>query len=279
MKAFTLPLLPDSEATMSVYLNDRFYDAHEHGSRPMMVVFPGGGYRFTSDREADPIALAYLHAGYQACVVRYSVNSEERADQPLNNQPLREAAAAVRLVREHASEWGVDPDKVVISGFSAGGHLAGSLGTLWNRADYYPEAGEASRPNAMVLSYPVIASGEFRHDGSFVNLTGEGTGPKADRWSLDRLVSKDTCPAFLWHTVADRCVPVENSLLMAAALQKEHIPFSLHLYTHGEHGLSLATDEVDSPMPEVTGWVKLALEWLDSMGLGPVKSTEEWVCR
>lgn len=278
MKMLTLKPLPDSACTMHVYLNDLAYDAVAHDNRPMMVVFPGGGYAFTSDREADPIALTFLQAGYQTCVVRYTVNAEQDATKPLGNQPLRDAAAAVRTAREHAKEWGVNPDKISIIGFSAGGHLAGSLGTLWNRSDYLPEAGEACKPNAMVLSYPVISSGEFRHNGSFANLTGEGTGPVAAKWSLDTLVSADTCPTFLWHTVTDRCVPVENSLLMATALQKEHIAFSLHLYTHGEHGLSLGTDEVDSPMPEVTGWVKLALEWLDTLGLGPCKTTVDWVC-
>ena len=231
--------------------------------RPAVLVFPGGGYEGCSPREAEPIAMKFCAAGYQAFVLNYSVKP---AKYPM---ALEEASMAVCLIREHAGEWAVDPEKIAVCGFSAGGHLAANLATCWNHEELARFKGN-NRPDAAILSYPVITSGKYAHEGSFQNLLEDPADEKMRQYvSLETQVSQDTPPCFLWHTVADNAVPVENSLLFAAELQKNHIPFELHIYPQGHHGLSLVTPEVceecESFYPHVATWMPLAIEWLDHL--------------
>ena len=180
--------------------------------RPSVLVIPGGGYEMTSDREAEPIAMQFLAAGFNAFVLRYSVKPS------VFPVALLEAADAMTMIREHAAEWHVDPDAIAVIGFSAGGHLAASLGVFWKKDFIAQTLGVTSdmvKPNGMILSYPVITSGKFAHTGSFECLLGEDYNDldKRKEQSLEFQVSKDTPTTFLWHTVTDDCVPVENSLL------------------------------------------------------------------
>ena len=267
MQYFEVKPLPGMNAFLQVYLRDQSYEYLSHARRPLIMVFPGGGYTFLADREAEPIALAFLQAGYQACILRYSVREDGMP--PLGNMPLIEAAGAIRFAREHADEWGIDPQKITVCGFSAGGHLAGSIGVHWNHASINPLAGVSCRPDAMLLCYAVISAGGKGHGGSFESLTGwEQTHKENEIWSLEKQVSPETCPAFIWHTVEDDCVPVENALLMAQAMQDNHLPYALHLFTHGGHGMSLGDHEVGRGTPEARDWLPMALKWLDSMNLG-----------
>ncbi len=261
--------LADTGARMDLYLLSKRYEYVNHDRRPMVVIFPGGGYSFLAEREAEPLVLQFNQAGYQACVVWYTVRPT--TDLPaLGNKPLREAACAVRTVREHAEEWGVDPDKIVVCGSSAGGHLAGSLGVFWNDPTMLPEAGPLCRPNGMILCYAVTTAGPKRHGGSIENLTGHAENhPDNEVWSLEKHVTVDTCPAFLWHAVPDDCVPVENALLMAEALQEKKVPFALHIFSKGWHGMSICTGEVGYGEKECRPWMSLALGWLEARGLSP----------
>ena len=253
-----------AQATLTTYVITHEREMDKIVSRPAVVVCPGGGYGFCPSREAEPIARRFLAAGFQAFVLTYSI---KQLPFPAH---LLQAATAVATVREHAAEWDIDPNKIFIIGFSAGAHLAGSLGTLWNR-DYVKNAlgyhnGE-HRPNGMILSYPVITSGEYAHRGSFDNLLldGKDDPEKLLEVSLEKQVSADTVPAFLWHTVTDAAVPVENSLLMATALQQNHIPYEMHLFPEGRHGLSLASFETGGGPEAVTTWPDLVIRWITDL--------------
>ena len=255
------------EAALEITLKSGVYDDWCRNTRPMMVIFPGGGYSFCSDREAETIAAVYLARGFSTCILRYSVRKSD-AEPGLGDRPLLEAAGTVRYVREHAAQWCVDPNKITVIGFSAGGHLAASLGVHWNDHDRLPTAGEAVRPNGMILSYPVITAGAVTHRGSIENLTGvNGFSGKDALYDTARYVSPDTPPAFLWHTWEDELVPVENSLTMAMAMRKAGCSASLHIFPKGEHGLSLSTPEVGGGPEDVRKWVGLSLDWLRTMNL------------
>ena len=175
--------------------------------RPTVIVCPGGAYAFTSDREAEPIAMRFNAIGMNAVVVRYSVAPARFPT------ALLEVATAVKYVREEGVKYGCDPEKVFTIGFSAGGHLAASYGNFWSRP-FVAEAmncpSELLRPNGQILSYPVITSGPFAHHDSIKNLLGEQYELEKANQSLENFVTKDTPPTFVWHTQPDDCVPVSK---------------------------------------------------------------------
>lgn len=231
--------------------------------RPSIIVCPGGGYQHLSDREAEPVALAFAAMGFNAFVVWYRLAPSRHP------APLHDVAAAVAWVRAHAEEHLGDPDAIAVAGFSAGGHAAGSLGVRWHDAALMAEAGltpKEVKPNAIVLCYPVITGGEFAHRGSFVNLTGTEDIAVHEAYSLDALVTPDTPPTFLWHTWEDGAVPVENTFLMASALRRSRVLTEMHVFPHGGHGLALAmpltSTSPDQNIPECAQWPTLAARFL-----------------
>ena len=235
--------------------------------RPAMLVLPGGGYGMLSAREAEPVASAFLAAGYQTFTLYYTV-APGGAGAPLRRRPLADAARALLYLRRHAAELWLDPGRVAVCGFSAGGHLAASAALL--TADVQAELdlqgaetpGDA-QPNAVVLAYPVITAGPFAHKGSIDALAGADEDLRA-RFSLENQVTgaPGTPPFFIWHTVDDQAVPVENSLLLAGALRRADVAFELHLFAHGAHGGSTCTNEVGSPSARNRAWLPLAVDWL-----------------
>lgn len=230
--------------------------------RPAVLVIPGGGYGGFGGGEQECVAMQFASAGYHTFILRYTVVGPN-----LHPQPLLDLSRALCIIREHAAEWRVDADKIAILGFSAGGHLCASYGTLWNR-DFLQLPGmqsEQNKPNAMVLCYPVITSGEFTHEPSMINLIGEHPSDELRQLVSPELqVTEATPPAFIWHTFADSTVPAENALLMASALRKANIPFELHIYPEGPHAMSIGTAEgtIHAPDPHIATWVPLCRDWL-----------------
>ena len=262
------PRYPD--CTLTTYIHDPHAEL-KIATRRAIIVCPGGGYQFLSEREAEPVALQYFAAGLNVFILRYSV--KEKA---LNDAPLIESALAVKHIRENADRYFVDPAYIFITGFSAGGHCAAMCGTLWNhpvvREALGIDRGEApegiNRPTATVLCYPVITANPFAHRGSIDTLCG---GPSEDtdgayHFSVELHVDKTTSPAFIWHTFTDKTVPVENALLYASALTEHKVPFELHIYPEGKHGLALCNEitwsqNPDSIVPHCEDWINLAIKW------------------
>lgn len=232
--------------------------------RPAVVICPGGGYSFVSEREAEPIAAKYLSMGFSCFILNYSVAPARFPT------ALLEAAYLVSYIRQHAKEYGIDENKIGIVGFSAGGHLAASLSVFWNE-DFIAKAlnvkNELVKPNGTVLSYPVITSGKFAHTGSFECLLGEKVADSKlmEKLSLENSVNEHTPPTFIWHTYEDGLVPVQNSLLYANALSNYEIPFEMHIYQRGGHGLSLANEITNDVMPDCQNWIDMSARWLKNI--------------
>lgn len=242
------------------------HDNIELKQRPAVIICPGGGYEYCSVREAEPVALRYAAYGIPAFVLRYSCVNK------LFPTALLELAAAMAYVRSNAEELGVDPEKIMVSGFSAGGHLAASLAVHWNKPFITDTLGGSSdlyKPNGAVLCYPVITSGEKRHDGSIVNIVGaDYPAEMMETVSLEKQVSEATPPVFIWHTADDGLVPVENTLMFTAALAEKKIPFACHIFESGVHGLSLCDDSTagyDGHInPDCARWFGMAVDWIKS---------------
>lgn len=226
-----------------------------------IVVCPGGGYARRAEHEGTPVARWLNGLGIAAFVLDYRVALHRHP------APLRDAQRAIRLVRSGAWGGGMSFARVGILGFSAGGHLAATAGTRYDLGDLEaadPVERASCRPDALVLCYPVITFGEHRHHGSMVNLLGEDAPDELRALlSAETRVTADTPPAFLWHTADDAGVPVENSLLFASALRRHGVPFALHVYPRGRHGLGLAEDD-----PVVGTWTGLCAKWLAGQGFG-----------
>ena len=234
----------------------------EEKVRPAILICPGGGYQRVSEREGECIALQYMAMGYHAFVLTYSVEP--------NIWPcaLLELATSMSLIRKHSKEWQIDSNKIIVQGFSAGGHLAQCLATFWNQPFLYETLGvdkEEIRPNGAVLCYPVITSGEFAHRLSFERLLNGCKEEYKELTSLEKQVGEQNPPTFLWHTYEDQSVPVENSLLLAMSLREKKIPLELHIFPKGEHGLSLATKETGIVLESVQPWMQLVKTWLENL--------------
>lgn len=242
--------------------------------RPAVLVIPGGGYEHVSPREGEPVALRFLARGYSAFVLEYSVTSNRFPVQ------LQEAAMAMCYIRQHATEFELDPGMVTAIGFSAGGHLCGTLGMLYD-APEVAHIGTAAqiRPDALGLCYPVAVSWGATHEGSFINLCGSDEALR-ERLSLDRLARPDMPPVYLWHTRDDDCVPVRNSLLLANAMEAAGVDFAMRLYRHGWHGLSTADAQVypvsvvPGMSPDVPGWLEEMLGFFCEIGI-KIKDMEQ----
>ncbi len=257
-------LRPNSQATLTTYIIENSAEIEVNRLRPAVIICPGGGYEMLSDREAEPIAIKMMSFGFQAFVLHYSIKP---AVYPI---ALTELATAVRLVRQQHEAWHVDPDKIIVAGFSAGGHLAANLGVSWQEpflSELLDGQKEEWKPNGLLLSYPVLSSGKFAHEGSFQSLLADAYVEQKDALSLEHLVSALTPPTFLWHTLEDGLVAAENSLLFAEQLRKYDVPYEMHIFPRGGHGLSLGTKEtanggIHNIEPSVVRWPELFADWV-----------------
>ncbi|MCA8950347.1 MAG: alpha/beta hydrolase [Planctomycetes bacterium] len=241
------------------------YRAPGESPRPAFVVCPGGGYHALAMAHEGRDIAAWLNGiGITAAVLDY----RHRAKGYGHPWPLRDVQRAMRLVRHRAAEWQVDPAKVGVIGFSAGGHLAASVSVHHDGGDADaadPIDRESCRPDFAVLCYPVIAFGQdYTHKGSQKNLLGDDAAPElVAEMSAERQVADDTPPTFLWHTTADTVVPPENSVVYYLALVRHHVPCELHVFETGRHGLGLAPE-----MP-CAAWSQLCQRWLEVRGVLP----------
>lgn len=236
---------------------------------PAVIICPGGGYQHLSVREDEPVARKYLAMGCHVFVLHYSLAPDRF---PV---ALLELAMLMGRIRTNAAAWGIDPRRIIVSGFSAGGHLAACLGVFWNREFLWKRLGlmpDLLRPSGLVLAYPVITSGPACHEGSFEALLGEEKNDPEKRslLSLELQTGSHVPDTFLWHTVTDQSVPVENTILFAEALMKHRVNVELHLFPKGCHGLSLATKETamgeaQYVEPGCQSWICLAEIWMRNL--------------
>jgi len=305
MTVENIPIWPEAtEAYMTTYRMERS-PFHKDRLFPAILIAPGGAYLGTSDREAEQVALAYVAKGYMAFVLRYSCGEKARFP-----RPIIEGFKAIGMIRANAKDWHIDPTKIAICGFSAGGHLCGSLSNLWHRQDLAKQAGykpDEIRPNAAILCYPatalpIVTGGRptdvpenmlqayiekmnippeiqkaiFIKDGMvhydlgkamMDSILGENWTPEdAKAWSCEQLIGDHTPPSFVWTTADDATVPAEDIINYVLALRKAGHMAEFHMFAHGVHGLSLATDiTADNPThvnPEVEPWLDLSVAWL-----------------
>ena len=214
--------------------------------RPGMLVVPGGAYRYASPFEGNLPAMEFYRAGYNVFVLAYTVNHLDELDAPLKMQPLNDISRAVRVIRANSAQCHIDPHKIAVCGFSAGGHLCASLcvhhGDIKDPDPEYD--GILNRPDAAILCYPVITSGKYANRESFRALLGEDPDERElEYMSLEKHVTADTPPCFLWQTATDASVPVENSYLFAGACRKAGVSYAHHVFSDGIHGMSVATPD------------------------------------
>ena len=252
MKTFRLNLWKPGEydyaAAYGFMPNVRaFLHDEDESVRKCMIVVPGGGYCMLAPHEGELVAMEYYRMGLNAFVLTYT--NDITMCVPLKKQPMSDLSRAVRLIRKNAGEYHLDPAKLLICGFSAGGHVCGSLCTHFEDVtDPDPELNAISnRPDAAIFGYPVITSGEYTHVFSMQALLGtEPSEEELEYFSIEKQVKENTPPCFLWQTVEDNLVPVENTYLFAKSLKEKGIPYCQYVYPHGYHGLSTASMELFS---------------------------------
>lgn len=252
---------PEDEPVLFLY---RPAEATANGTA--IVVCPGGGYTHLAiDHEGHQIAEWFNSMGVTAAVLQYRHHGTGHR----HPVPMRDGQRAIRTVRAHADQWNINPNKIGVIGFSAGGHLASTLGTHFDAGR--PDAADqieraSSRPDFMILCYPVISmTAPYTHEGSRENLLGkEPDAELARKMSNEFQVTSQTPPTFLWHTDADDVVPVENSVVFFQAMNRTGVPGELHVFQNGHHGLGLAAN-----VPGTSAWPELCRNWLEVSGLIP----------
>ncbi len=254
----------------SAYLEAYIAEQTEKHIRKALLVIPGGAYfDVCADREGEPIALSFLPYGFNAFVLHYSVKGEKTFP-----AQLIQASMAMKHIKENAEKYGIDEKEIFAVGFSAGGHLAASLGTMWDKKEIYDVIDMPfgdNKPKGIMLIYPVVTGGEeHSHRWSFNNLfnSEHPTEEQLQSASIELNVTVKTCPAFIAHAANDSAVPVENSLLLAMAYSKHKVPFELHIYPRGEHGFALGNKITWSGNAEFLHngqWVEDAVKWCNEL--------------
>jgi len=271
---------------MFLFKNERIYlDENDHDifldvysiddkrlkPRDAMLVIPGGAYsNVCLDREGEKTALAYVARGVNAFVLNYISSPDDVF--PVH---LERAALAMAWIKEHAEDYNVDAKRVFAVGFSAGGHLCGTLATMHSFAE--ERLGlekDAARPYGIVMAYPVVSAFRPTHEGSFKNLLNKPFDSLTDEerliHSIEMNVKESTPPAFLWHTATDNGVPVQGTLKLAIAYANAKVPFTVRVYPYGPHGIALGTDYSNNGgealiQPIAAKWLEESIEWMKTV--------------
>lgn len=263
-------LSEDSRAYLDTYVS---FD-HLKNPRRAILILPGGGYHGVSPREGEPIALAFLARGYNAFVLQYRVGEEG----DVYPKQLLDASRAILHIRENAEKYCVDPHRITVLGFSAGGHLAGSLAYMHGEPEILEALGieeGANRPDSAVLCYPVVTALHKTHEGSFKNLLGkpysELTDEERHKFSLEERATENAPPTFIWHTARDKGVPPIGSLRLTEKLIDLGVTVTARIYPYGGHGISLANEITASEIPGghiqpiAEKWIGEVDEWLRTL--------------
>ena len=307
----TIPLYPDrTDVTLTTYIQQDSPELLNGKRRPAVLICPGGAYLSCSDREAEPVALAFAAMGYHAFVLRYSTLfggstvwpdfSKEPDPRPESRypNPVWEIGQSVLLLHDRAAEWQIDTDKIAVCGFSAGAHNAAMYGVYWHTpllSAHFGRPAADFKPAAVVLGYTLSDYCFMKKNAAAANpmdvalFNASNIGYLGTKTPTDALlaevspalqVSAHTPPMFLWATSADALVPVQHTLRMARALADQNIPFELHIFENGPHGLSLATQETASAQSQVdrdaAKWVGLADAWLQKRFALPLPEKIDW---
>ena len=259
--------------TLACYRHGQVEEMNQKVVRPAMLVIPGGGYGMVSERETEPVAMEYYHAGFDAFVLYYDVAP---VCYPVQ---LCQAAMAMMYIRKNAETLDLLPDKLAAVGFSAGGHLLGCISTIWDDPAVKALFGEECvkvRPDASVYSYPVVSSDEkIWHRGSFASFCGGKV--RAEDYSIEKRVNSSCKPAFIWANTPDDCVPAQNSLRLYEAYLAAGVPVELHIFRDGWHGMSVCAVETERSFPVAEAcvltrsWIGLSESFLQSLGFAPIK--------
>ena len=251
---------------------DRYLEEGASG-KDSVLIFPGGGYvNLSTEREGVAISKAYYERGLNAFVLHYSVGAQFKYP-----DHLIDASFAITYVKAHAEEFGIDPERIFTVGFSAGGHLSGSMAILHKDPDVLSALGIEkgdNKPCGSILCYPVVSAKVATHQGSFAMLAGkpfsEITEAEADKLSLETNVDEDSAPVFIWHTSEDPGVPMLGSLRLTEAYYNIGRAVSLHVYPYGPHGIALANEETSDGnaawiQPLAQSWVDESVRWIKTV--------------
>ena len=261
----TFDILGTAKLTAFLPLNVHLDPTDPRRIRPAILILPGGGYTMISNRESEPIALQFLSQGITAFVLSYSVNSKfPRA--------LSEAAESMKFIRKKAGEWELDPERIAVCGFSAGGHLAASLAVFWNHGflnDLLGSQPSEIRPDGAILGYPVLSAAHPHSESFRALLQDEDTPERRKFLSIEEHIDDSTPPFFIWHTFDDSVVPLEGVLEVMKELKTHGVPFEAHVWAHGPHGLALGTPEtriadIANEYP-CAGWPARAADWIRTL--------------
>lgn len=258
------PLITPS-VTSYILDNEGCYQGQK---RPAVIICPGGGYDHLATHEGEPVAVKFNSSGFHAFVLKYSVSPMRFPG------ALLELSKAVAMVRNAGEKYNIDTDKIIVCGFSAGGHLAASLGVYWHEGFIQRVLGidnNENQPNGLILCYPVISNKSgLIHLGSMQNLLGKYPDEKEiEMFSLEDNINDLVPPVFIWHNYDDSCVPVENTLVFANALKQHDIPLELHIYSKGEHGIGLANEVtaqfLGQIVPRCQNWIDMAIKFAQDL--------------
>jgi acetyl esterase/lipase len=259
-----------TDATLTTYCLERMTEMRNDSPKKAVIVIPGGGYTFVSQREAEPVVIKFLAEGFNVFLLDYTVTKKQKFVYPY---PLVEVFAALAHIRRNAERYNILKDHISLIGFSAGGHLAVSCAEYWQE-DYYAKylgvTNEEIKVNGVVAAYAVITGEEPNYHGETIRNISQNKSELIEYFTLNKHITKDFPPAFIWTTAEDTIVPPINSKLLADALEEKGIKHQFVLYQHGDHGLSTAESYLfDDATPEfldyikdVKSWVKLSADFL-----------------